>query len=181
MKSREIRDYRMNENNRDFETLNDDKNNDRNFIINATALAAAGLTLSSKFQTYKKIKESIYQQSKQNNLEKFEHDRKMTKSSLNYKRQIINLTKVYFDEIKYEKLNNNFHFKIIVFHETCQRVEVFDKIKIIVFFIMLKNSALKYYYTINNVDEINIFFEDTCNMIKTNFEEIEYTRSNFIK
>ena len=147
MRSRRTRDFRMNDNNRDFEALNDGRNDDRNFITNASALAAAELISSSKFQTYKKIEESIYQQTEQNDLEKFDHDQEMIKSSSIYDRQMTNLAKVYFDKMKYEKSNDSFHFKITIFHETCRRVEVSDEAKTIVFSTMLKDSALKYYYT----------------------------------
>ena len=74
MKSRTTKDYRMNENNRDFEASNDDENDDRNLIINASAFAAAELTSSSKFQRLEKFKNSIHRQSRQNNFKKFEND-----------------------------------------------------------------------------------------------------------
>ena len=130
MNSRMTRDYRTNENNRDFEASNNDENfstNDvRNFSTNASASAAAEMISSSKFQKFRRFEELTHQATEQNNLEEFEHDQTMMNSSISvvsaissYERQMTNLIKVYSDEIKYEKSNDNFHFKIIIFHETC--------------------------------------------------------------
>ena len=54
-----------------------------------------------------------------------------------YDCQIINLTKVYIDKMKYERLNDNFHYKITIFNNICRRVEVFDEVKIINFSIIV--------------------------------------------
>ena len=96
MNSRKTRDYRINENNRDFEALNDEKNDDENFITNASALAAAELTPSSRLQKFERLEDSIHQQTKQSNFKEFENDKMTMKSStsFSYDWQMTNLTKV---------------------------------------------------------------------------------------
>ena len=86
-----------------------------------------------------------------------------------------NLTKVYIDEMKYEKLNDSFHYKLIIYHDTCRRVEVFNEIKTLNFFIMLKDSALKYHYAQMNRIDTNVFFEIMCKKMIDQFEEFEYS------
>ena len=160
MRSRETRNYRMNENNRNFKVSNDD----RNFIINASALAAAGLTSSLRFQRFERFEDSIHRQSRQNNLKEFKNDEMTMDSSTSssYDRQMTNLTKVYTDEMKYEGLNDNFHYKITIYHDTCRRVEVSNEIKTLNLSTMLKDSALKYHYAQMSRINTDVFFEIMC-------------------
>ena len=162
-----IRDYRMNENNRVFKASNDEENfsinDDKHFSINASAFAVAELILSLRFQKFKRFEESTYQATEQNNLEDFEHDQTAMKLTISiYDCQMTNLTKVFIDEMKYEKLNDNFNYKITIFNNTCRRVEVFNEAKTLIFSIMLKDSALKYHYTKSNRTETIYIFEKMC-------------------
>ena len=168
MKSRMTRDYWINENKWVFKASNDDKNfstnDDRNFSINAQALAVAELTSSSKSHKFERFEDSIHWQTKQNNLEEFD-DNEMTMqstTSFNYDRQMTNLTKVYIIEMKYERLNDSFHYKLIIYHDTCRRVEVSNEVKTLSFSTMLKNNVLKYHYMQMSRIEANITFEIMC-------------------
>jgi hypothetical protein len=62
-----------------------------------------------------------------------------------YDRELINLTKLYSDEIKYSEKNDNISFKLIMFNDMCDRIDVFSEIKLKTLSIMLKELALDYY------------------------------------
>ena len=177
----------MNENNRVFEASNDGKsfstNDDRNFFTNAHALAAAKLAPSSKSQRFERFEDSIHRQTKQNNLEEFDDDEMTMQSttSSSYDRQMTNLAKVYIDEMKYERLDDSFHYKLIIYHDTCQRVGVSNEVKTLSFSTMLKNDALKYHYMQMNRIKTNVTFEIMCKKMTDQFERSEYSRTNFIK
>jgi hypothetical protein len=96
-----------------------------------------------------------------------------------YDRKLVNLTKLYSDEAKYSEENDNFSFKLIMFNDMCDRVDVFFEAKLKAFFTMLKKLALNYYYanmTSKNRDH-SITFEDVCISIMSYFEDAEYKRS----
>jgi hypothetical protein len=62
--------------------------------------------------------------------------------SSNYGRELINLAKLYSDETKYSEKNDNFSFKLIMFNDMCDRVDVLNETKLKAFSIMLKRLAL---------------------------------------
>ncbi len=95
----------------------------------------------------------------------------------NYERELVNLTKLYIDEIKYNEKNENFSFKLIMFNDMCDRVDVFFEIKLKAFFTMFKRLALNYYNAnvINN--KIPFTFDDVCISIINYFEDAEYKKS----
>lgn len=59
------------------------------------------------------------------------------------------MIKLYINEIKYNEENNNFTYKLTIFHDISIRVEISHEIKIEVFLIMLIEDALNYYYYLN--------------------------------
>ncbi len=59
-----------------------------------------------------------------------------------YDRELVNLTKLYTDEAKYSEKNDNFSFKLIMFNDMCDRVDVSFETKLKAFFTMLKRLAL---------------------------------------
>jgi hypothetical protein len=63
-----------------------------------------------------------------------------------YNRELVNLTKLYTDEAKYSEKNDNFSFKLIMFNDMCDRVDVSFETKLKAFLTMLKELALNYYY-----------------------------------
>ncbi len=99
--------------------------------------------------------------------------------SSEYDRELINLTKLYSDETKYSEENDNFSFKLIMFNDMCDRVDVFSEIKLKAFFIMFKELALNYYYAnmINRDKNRSIIFDDVCVSMMNYFEDAEYKRS----
>jgi predicted metallo-beta-lactamase superfamily hydrolase len=94
-----------------------------------------------------------------------------------YDRELVNLTKLYSDETKYSEENDNFSFKLIMFNDMCDRIDVSFETKLKAFLTMLKELALDYYYA-NVISSKNAFtFDDVCISIMSYFEDAEYKRS----
>jgi negative regulator of genetic competence, sporulation and motility len=99
--------------------------------------------------------------------------------SSGYDRELANLAKLYSDEAKYNEENDNFSFKLTMFNDMCDRVDVSSKAKLKAFFTMLKKLALNYYYanmTSKNKNH-SITFDDVCASMMNYFEDVEYKRS----
>ncbi len=99
--------------------------------------------------------------------------------SSNYGRELINLAKLYSDEAKYSEENDNLSFKLIMFNDMCDRVDVSFETKLKAFSTMLKELALDYYYanmTSKNKNR-SIIFDDVCVSMMNYFEDAEYKRS----
>jgi hypothetical protein len=98
--------------------------------------------------------------------------------SSEYDRELINLTKLYSDETKYSEENDNFSFKLIMFDDMCDRVDVSSETKLKAFLIMLKELALNYYYANMTSKDKNhsITFDDVCVSMMNYFEDAEYKR-----
>ncbi len=94
-----------------------------------------------------------------------------------YDRELVNLVKLYTDKAKYSEENDNFSFKLIMFNDMCDRIDVFYETKLKALLIMLKRLALNYYYSnvINN--KTSLTFDDVCVSIMSYFEDVEYKRS----
>jgi negative regulator of genetic competence, sporulation and motility len=94
-----------------------------------------------------------------------------------YDRELINLTKLYSDKTKYNKENDNFSFKLIMFNDMCDRVDVSSETKLKAFLTMLKRLALNYYYSNVINSKASFTFDDVCVSIMSYFEDAEYKRS----
>jgi negative regulator of genetic competence, sporulation and motility len=85
---------------------------------------------------------------------------------------------LYTDEAKYSEKNDNFSFKLIMFNDMCDRVDVFFEIKMKAFSTMLKELALHYYYAnVTSSKNASFTFDDVCISIMNYFEDAEYKRS----
>ena len=97
-----------------------------------------------------------------------------------YGKKFVNLIKMYIDEVKYSEKNDNFTYKLTIFHDICGRAKISHEIKIKIFSIMLIENALNYYYShINNENQIT--FDEICYIIRSNFETIEWKRRILFK
>ena len=101
---------------------------------------------------------------------------KSQKSKYNYKHKLSIIIKLYTNEKKYNKINDNFVFKINVFQNICNWTMLFVKTRLLTFLIMFKKIILNYYY--NHIINMNYIFnyDQICNMIVIYFEKIEYKR-----
>ncbi len=91
-------------------------------------------------------------------------------------RELVILTKLYSDEIKYSDENDSFSFKLIIFHDMCARVDVSHSVKLKAFFIMLKGLALNFYYSNMSISAF-VIFDEVCYSMSNYFENAEYKRS----
>ncbi len=99
-------------------------------------------------------------------------------SDTDYDRKLVNLTKLYSDETKYSEKNDNFSFKLIMFNDMCDRVDVSFEAKLKAFSIMLKELAFDYYYAnVASSKNASFTFDDVCISIMSYFEDVEYKRS----
>ena len=81
--------------------------------------------------------------------------------------------------MKYSGENDNFDFKLIVFHDLCNRADIPDCIKAKAFPTILRGLALDFYYA--NIINKHLNFNGTCNAITNYFEGPEYKRSILVK
>lgn len=72
--------------------------------------------------------------------------------------ELLNLPKIYIDNIKYSGYNNNFIFKPTIFHNIYLKANVSRKIKMNKFSNILKGLALDYYYSNISINAIVINF-----------------------
>ncbi len=99
-----------------------------------------------------------------------------------FKKELANLTKLYTDETKYNDENDSFSFKLTIFPDMCDRVDVSQSAKLKAFLIMLKNLALDYYYSnMFTITTTVITFDEVCFSMKNYFEDVEYRRDILFK
>src|SRR6266498_2875753 len=68
-------------------------------------------------------------------------------SFIDFSRELTNLVKIYTDKNKYSRQDDNFDFKLIIFHDLYYRASVLEEAKVKAYPIMLSNLALNHYYT----------------------------------
>jgi predicted metallo-beta-lactamase superfamily hydrolase len=94
-----------------------------------------------------------------------------------YDRELANLTKLYTDEAKYNEKNDNFSFKLIMFNDMCDRIDVSSETKLKAFFTMLKELALNYCYANVTSSKTSFTFDDVCISMMNYFEDAKYKKS----
>lgn len=66
-------------------------------------------------------------------------------TNIGQNRGLLNLAKIYINNVKYSSYNNNFTFKLSIFYKIYFMVDLLFEAKIKKFFIMFKDSALDKY------------------------------------
>jgi actin-related protein len=97
-----------------------------------------------------------------------------------HEKELANLTKLYIDETKYSDENDSFSYKLTIFHDMCDRVNVSQSAKLKAFSTMLKDLTLDYYYSNMSID-ILIIFDEVCFSMRNYFEDVEYRRDILFK
>jgi hypothetical protein len=97
-----------------------------------------------------------------------------------HEKKLANLAKLYTNEAKYNDENDSFSFKLTIFHDMCDRADVFQSAKLKAFSNMLKDLILDYYYSNMNTD-ILIIFDEVCFSMRNYFEDVEYRRDILFK
>ena len=85
---------------------------------------------------------------------------------------------MYIKESKYSKEDNNFNYKLTIFNNFYNRVNILQEIKIKGFLIILYSITLNFYYK-NKV--IYITFNNIYNAIYNHFKRLEYKHKVLIK
>ena len=79
----------------------------------------------------------------------------MITTSIGHDRELSNIVKIYTNNIKYSGHNNNFTFKLAIFHDICSKANIAPKAKMKAFPTMLKGPDLANY-------SLNIDISDTA-------------------
>jgi hypothetical protein len=72
---------------------------------------------------------------------------RQTQSALDLSKELTNLAKTYENKNKYTGQDNNFDFKLVIFHDLCGQVGVTKEAKAKAYPIMLRGLARDHYYT----------------------------------
>ena len=99
-------------------------------------------------------------------------------AAVNYGRDLVTLAKMYTEESKYSKEDDNFNHKLTIFNDLCNRVGIPQEAKIKGFPIMLCGIALNFYYK-NKATYTT--FNSICNAVCNHFEGLEYKHGILIK
>jgi hypothetical protein len=127
---------------------------------------------SSSQQTYKK----------KSSAESFKSIESIRTESEEHEKELANLVKFYTNEAKYSDENDSFSFKLTIFHDMCDRVDVLQLIKLKTFSIMLKDLTFDYYYSNMFANIVTVItFDEICFSMKNYFEDVEYKRDILFK
>ena len=86
------------------------------------------------------------------------------------------MAKLYTEDTKYSRENNNFNFKLTIFYNLCNRANIPQDAKTKAYPIMLCGLALDHYYTnLKNVTQTSSF-DQICNATRNYFEGPKYRR-----
>ena len=99
-------------------------------------------------------------------------------AAVNYGRDLATLAKMYTEESKYSKEDDNFNYKFIIFNNLYNRVSILQEVKIKGFLIMLHSITLDFYY---KNKAIYTTFNSICNAIYNYFKELKYKHKVLIK
>jgi hypothetical protein len=92
-------------------------------------------------------------------------------------KELANLAKLYTEESKYSGEDDNFDYKLTIFHDLCDRADVLSRAKTKAFPTMLRGLALGHYYLNINIRSTSPpSFDDLCNLTRQYFEGAEYKR-----
>ena len=100
------------------------------------------------------------------------------KATTNYSKDLTTLAKIYTEESKYSKKDNNFNYKLIIFNNLYNKVNILQKAKIKGFLMMLYGITLNFYY---KNKAIYITFNSICNTIYNHFKALKYKCGVLIK
>ena len=95
------------------------------------------------------------------------------KATTNYSRDLVTLVKIYTEESKYSRKNNNFNYKLTIFNDLCNRVSILQEAKIKGFPTILCGITLNFYYK-NKATYTT--FNSICNAVRNYFKGLEYKR-----
>ena len=99
-------------------------------------------------------------------------------ATANYSKDLVTLVKMYIEESKYSKENDNFDCKLMIFNNFCNRVNILQEIKIKGFPIILHSITFNFYY---KKKATYITFNGIYNTIYNYFKGLKYKCRVLIK
>ena len=114
-------------------------------------------------------------------LPKLDQTTNTTTRTTEHGKKIANLARMYQDEtLKYNEENDNFTYKLSIFHDICDRIDISHEVKIKIFPTMLTGDALNYYYS-HIEHESWATFDEICYIVRSYFETTEHKRGILFK
>ncbi len=92
--------------------------------------------------------------------------------------KLVDLIKIYKKENKFKNKSDNFDFKIMIFYDKCNVIELFKHVYMQIASIMLEERALSHFYS---NDMYAMTFHQFCINMKRYFEESKWQRYNLNK
>jgi hypothetical protein len=155
--------------------------NERHHEFNELVSSSSSLLIQSRSLSFDRFS----RQSDQSKLKNFAMNQSIRPDSIkresDFERELSTLTKLYTNEAKYSDENDNFSFKLIIFHDMCDRANIPHSIKLKIFFTMLKELTLDYYYENMITSITQSTFDEVCFQMKSYFEDAEYKKSLLFK
>ena len=99
-------------------------------------------------------------------------------AAVNYGKDLTTLVKIYMEESKYSKENNNFNYKLTIFNNLYNKISIPEKAKIKGFLIILYSITFNFYYK-NKATYTT--FNNIYNAIYNHFKGLEYKHRVLIK
>jgi hypothetical protein len=100
-----------------------------------------------------------------------------TPPSQNFGKELANLTKLYTEDTKYSGEDDNFDYKLMIFHDLCEKAALPQQAFAQAYSTMLRGLALDHYYTNRkNISHV-ISFEEMCYATRNYFEGAEHKRN----
>jgi hypothetical protein len=90
--------------------------------------------------------------------------------TIHYSKELTQLNKIYKKKDKFSGIGDNFSFKLIIFYDKCELVELLSNAYIQKTSIMLSDQAQNHYYANR---ETTVSFDDFCRNMTTFFESLE--------
>jgi hypothetical protein len=92
------------------------------------------------------------------------------KNQINYSKKLVLLEKIYKNDDKFDIVNDNFDFKIMIYYDKYKRVDLFSRVYDEDASIMFRDQTVIYFYINRHAFES---FNDFCINIKNFFENLE--------
>ncbi len=83
---------------------------------------------------------------------------------------MIQLEKIYKKQNKFDNIDDNFDYKLLIFYDKCKRIDVSKLMYDKAILVMLKNETQTHYY-VNRINYVS--FDVFCVDMKLFFEEFE--------
>ena len=99
-------------------------------------------------------------------------------STLGYGKELVNIAKLYIDDQKHSNISRNFNFKLIIFYNICNRVDILPDAYLKALPLILIGLALNYYY---NGKLAILIFNKACQQLYSFFKGLKLERRTLSK